>query len=498
MLSSAGFRTHCIGALVTVGRIQSLYYDRSIIIVCKPIDMFKSHGKQPKITEETLTDEFAAMLVGLGQLTLRQCGIQEEFCYDRALIENHNVYMDRCGNPKDKENFDKTALFVGVKLKLKSGEDEKNVEVTLGRILSRRAGIVGRDTCVVGATSEHDEWKGKELVVKISWPATSLKSEAEFVIKAREKARSMQQGKRPDWALDHLPDILLSQDFDYAADSTQANLIAFFAKAMFAEEEKFEYEKRVCRIMVQERLYSLEELRTVQEYAQVFFDIFQIHKWLYDHPGILHRDISPGNIMWRRTVDGHLRGVLNDFDLSAYRHETGPSLRQRIGTLPYMAYELLANDENGQPPMHLYRHDVESIFYTILLLCCRYEVVAKQGPDGHPILERTRVHSPFDHWYVLNRAGLNAQKCVFLMGRFQSYPEVNSGLTDFQPWVSGLYSRFMAGLIGLNLHTLIPQTDPFDNETLQSWVSYSAIVNICSEFAGSALVVHNDQLEVDS
>ncbi|KAG7447144.1 uncharacterized protein BT62DRAFT_844081, partial [Guyanagaster necrorhizus] len=267
------------------------------------------------------------------------------------------------------------------------GEDDKKVEVTLGRVLSRQPGIVGRNTCVVGATSEHDEWKGKELVVKVSWPATSRKSETEFVITAREKARSMPEGKRPDWALDHLPDILLSQDFNHGADSTQANLVAFFAKAMFAEAEKFEYEKRICRITVQERLYPLEELRTVQEYAQVFFDILQIHKWLYDHPGILHRDISPGNIMWRRTVDGHLRGVLNDFDLSAYRHETGPSSRQRTGTLPYMAFELLINDENGHPPKHLYRHDVESIFYVILLLCCRYEVVANQDLDGRPILE---------------------------------------------------------------------------------------------------------------
>ncbi|KAG7444077.1 uncharacterized protein BT62DRAFT_1077903 [Guyanagaster necrorhizus] len=374
MLSSAGFRTHCIGALVMVGQIQPLYYDHSVIIVCKPIDMFKLHGKRPKITEEAVTDEFAAMLVGLGRLTLRQRSIQEDFCDDRALIENYKAYMDRCGNPKDK---DKTVMFVGVKLKLKSGEDEKNVEVTLDRILSHQPGIIGRGTCVVEATSVHNEWKDKELVVKISCPAASGKSEPEFVIRAREKARSMPQGKRPDWALDRLPDILLSQDFDYSADSTQANLVAFFA-----EEKEFEYEKRICQVMVQERLYPLEELRTVQEYAQVFFDMLQIHKWLYDHPGILQRDISPGNIMWRRTVDGHLRGIINDFDLSSYRHETGPSLCQHTGMLPYMAYQLLANNKNGQPPEHLYRHNIESIFYVTLLFCCCYQVEAKQDPDG--------------------------------------------------------------------------------------------------------------------
>ncbi|KAG7440979.1 uncharacterized protein BT62DRAFT_909529 [Guyanagaster necrorhizus] len=401
-----------------------------------------------------------------------------------------------CGNPRNKENFDKTAIFVGVKLKL--GKDDKKVEVTLGRILLRQPGIIGRDTCIVEVTSEHEEWKGKELVVKISWPAASRKSEAEFVIRAREKARSMPQGKRPDWALDHLPDVLLSQDFDYGTDSTQVNLVAFFATAIFAKEEKFEYEKRVCRVTVQERLYPLEELRTVQEYAQVFFDILQIHKWLYDHPGILHRDISPGNIMWRRTVDGHLRGVLNDFDLSAYRHDTGPSLRQRTGTLPYMAFELLIDDENGHPPKHLYRHDVESIFYVILLLCCRYMVVAKQDLDGRPILERTRVHSPFNSWYKLDRDDLKYKKCFFITKIDSFSPMANSGFTDFQSWINRIRQQFLLGFHAKNGHILrkdLGVMESFEDETLQTWVSYSAIVKTCSEFAGSALIVHNDQVK---
>ncbi|PBK80663.1 hypothetical protein ARMGADRAFT_879663, partial [Armillaria gallica] len=85
---------------------------------------------------------------------------------------------------------------------------------------------------------------------------------------------------------------------------------------------------------------------------------------------ILHRDISTSNIMWRRTVSGHLRGVLNDFDLSFFRDDTSPASVKCTGTLPYMAYELFDDDENGNPPKHLYRHDLESLFYVILLLCC--------------------------------------------------------------------------------------------------------------------------------
>ncbi len=257
ILSGAAFRTHCIGALVAGGRVQPLYYDRSVIIVCKPIVMLE---KDANSQDTGVTDAFVAMLVGLGRLTLKQRGIQEEFHDNRPL----KGCMDRYGDPK--------AIFTGVKLRLVKGGG--NVEVSLGRIISRHPGIVGRDTCVVEAISEHEGWKGKRLIMKISWPNVSRTSEAYFVGKAREKARTMTQGNRPNWALDHLPDILLSQDFGYDADSTQANLVIFFAKAMFAGE-KLEYEGRVCRITLQERLHPLDELQTAPEFAQVFFDILQ-------------------------------------------------------------------------------------------------------------------------------------------------------------------------------------------------------------------------------
>ncbi|PBK72017.1 hypothetical protein ARMSODRAFT_1017003 [Armillaria solidipes] len=474
ILSGAGFRTHCIGALVAGGRIQPLCYDRSAIIVCKPVDMFERDANSQ---DTDVTDAFLAMLVGLGRLTLKQRGIQEEFHDNRAL----EGCMDRYGDPK--------AIFAVVKLKLVGG---------------------------VEATSAHEGWKGKRLIVKISWPDISRTSEADFVgkarEKAREKARTMTQGKRPDWALDHLPDILLSQDFGYDADSTQANLFTLFGKAMFACE-KLKYEGRVCRITVQEKLHPLDELQAGQEFAQVFFDILQIHKWLYDHPRILHRDISTNNIMWRRTVSGHLRGVLNDFDLSSFRDDTGTSSVEYTGTLPYMAYELFDDDENGNPPKHLYRHDLESIFYVVLLLCCRCELVTAQKSSEHEILVRTKVHSEFDEWYRLGRDSLlMASKCAVFMEIFEASPKLGSGFTDFQPWIDGFALQFARGFClrtkhKLDLEDYEPENavkkfskptamEPFDDETLKDCVSYSAIVDICSKFAGSALVVHNYQLEV--
>ncbi len=63
---------------------------------------------------------------------------------------------------------------------------------------------------------------------------------------------------------------------------------------------------------------------------------------------------------------GRICGVLNDFDLSSFRDSTSPSSKQRTGTRPFMAREFHSNLE--APPVHLYRHDLESLFYVMFVL----------------------------------------------------------------------------------------------------------------------------------
>ncbi|KAF8982466.1 hypothetical protein BDQ17DRAFT_1226447, partial [Cyathus striatus] len=75
--------------------------------------------------------------------------------------------------------------------------------------------------------------------------------------------------------------------------------------------------------------------------------------------GFEHGDISIWNLMWDAT---NKCGTLNDWDL-AYVRETegkGPA-KERTGTLPFMARELL--EEPGQ--QRLYRHEVESFIWVI-------------------------------------------------------------------------------------------------------------------------------------
>lgn len=87
-------------------------------------------------------------------------------------------------------------------------------------------------------------------------------------------------------------------------------------------------------------------------------------------PKIMHSDISINNIMIRRK-SGQMYGVLNDFDLARVPDRTSSS-RQRTGTQPFMAMDLLEPSERQDKATdHLPRFDLESLFYVLLWrFCC--------------------------------------------------------------------------------------------------------------------------------
>jgi len=102
--------------------------------------------------------------------------------------------------------------------------------------------------------------------------------------------------------------------------------------------------------------------------------------------------------MFRRKVNNSLCGVLNDFDLSIPVTRVLTS-KQRTGTTPYMAVDLLENP----PTTHLYRHDLESLFYVIVVLTSRYH-------KGREMNEKP----PLQAWFDLGGEALAEAKLAFL------------------------------------------------------------------------------------
>jgi len=132
-----------------------------------------------------------------------------------------------------------------------------------------------------------------------------------------------------------------------------------------------------------------------------------VHHWLYDEPGILHRDLSFNNIMhrlieWKNTKgerEQKVYGVLTDYDLSSWMESMNPDYtktsQQRTGTPPYMAQELL----KGTSPLHLYRHDVESLFYIMLLMSARHTIGTPEGEEKSRVIMRGSTGLPYQDWF---------------------------------------------------------------------------------------------------
>ncbi|KAJ7067160.1 hypothetical protein C8F01DRAFT_660788 [Mycena amicta] len=184
-------------------------------------------------------------------------------------------------------------------------------------------------------------------------------------------------------------------------------------KILYKEEKAFEEyssqrrlamhlgdKPQVLCIVFQEEIHPITELTTAADLQEAFRGIFKCYRWLYEKAGIMHRDISLNTLLYRR-INGQVHGVLNDFDLSVFQDDAHLStLHLRTGTKPYMALDPLVL---GPPSPHLYRFDLESLFYVFVHIVCQYH-------DG-----KKNDKPPFDAWDHLSTRALGDKKWRFIM-----------------------------------------------------------------------------------
>ncbi|KDQ28303.1 hypothetical protein PLEOSDRAFT_1009535, partial [Pleurotus ostreatus PC15] len=137
--------------------------------------------------------------------------------------------------------------------------------------------------------------------------------------------------------------------------------------------------KRIhSRFVVAEVGSPLEQFPSSKVMLQAIHDAFQgkstKHQRLltilidssYEKCGILHGDVSGGNIL---ILDNN-EGLLNDWDLARKEAEDdgGPQDSERTGTWPFMSIGLLLNPHK----QHTTRDDLESFFWVVLYYGLRY------------------------------------------------------------------------------------------------------------------------------
>ncbi|KAJ7471911.1 hypothetical protein FB451DRAFT_1134717 [Mycena latifolia] len=177
--------------------------------------------------------------------------------------------------------------------------------------------------------------------------------------------------------------------------------------------------------------------------------------------------------MFRVTGEGHICGVLNDSDLSVQLGSPSHSTStQRTGTKPFMACDLLVRN----PPLHCYRFDLESLYYALLFLTCRYH-------DGKEVED-----PPFEEWYHLGTEALGDAKRHFI-----GDPITDSLTPNFLPlkiWLTRLLGMFRKGIrartdyldeASLLRDGFLRAMPPFDDATLGGHVTFDAFEAILDQ-----------------
>jgi hypothetical protein len=198
-------------------------------------------------------------------------------------------------------------------------------------------------------------------------------------------------------------------------------------------------------------------------------------------------------------------GVLTDYDLSSWKKDLiggyTRTSQQRTGTPPYMAQELL----QGTSTTHLYRHDLESLFYIMLLMGGRHTTApAKGGPDtgGKSRVVMREGARPYEEWFETQRYHrLGFTKEHFFLHRLAI--ELSPAFEDFRPWLRVLRHHFAKGFCSKNsflsdqeeLPSWDEEEEPadgsaggasvtFDDETLGGRINYSAFIKPTQHLKG--------------
>ena len=142
-------------------------------------------------------------------------------------------------------------------------------------------------------------------------------------------------------------------------------------------------------------------------------------------------------------------GVLTDCDFSSWRkdleNDYTRTSQRRTGTPPYLAFELL----QGTSTTHLYRHDLEFLFYIMLLVATHHTVAPTEGgPNTEPkgwVVTRGRI-LPFRKWFdTQHHDALSSIKESFFSSERKRPIELSPTFEAFRPWLKEMRRNFAKG-----------------------------------------------------
>ncbi|TFY50388.1 hypothetical protein EVJ58_g11070 [Rhodofomes roseus] len=212
-------------------------------------------------------------------------------------------------------------------------------ESSRGHTLYTEFGMIGRGTTVIPVVAapgtEAEELFGTEaLVAKVAWLHAVRKPEDEMIKVVRRRLAE----RKPNY-LKHIVDLKCSM-----TKSAEDMHLPRCALGVDPGAENL----RACRILILKKYEPLETIGSAENFHVVFLDVVRAHHWVYETSMILHRDISPNNIMWYR-LDGRIVGVLCDWDLAEDQSAGKYRPIRRAGDVTAVIWPIVQEAEAAKP-----------------------------------------------------------------------------------------------------------------------------------------------------
>ncbi|GJJ09164.1 hypothetical protein Clacol_003386 [Clathrus columnatus] len=331
------FRTHAFSVLVFPTHARLLRWDRSGVIVTKAL---------PIISEEFV--EFFQL-------------------YDEATPSMRGI--DTSVSIPSPENASNARMSLGI------GPNISLVQLSLGSPLNE-AFIVSREEYMNNAYSPlgrstrtfiaYSTSRQYNVFLKDSWRLDSQTPEHEIYAKLHAKN------------VPHLPTVLAGSDIFNQTTLTQDVLGE--NPTWIKVQPKPLRKHRHYRLILKEIATPLSSFSSTKILISVVHDAIKAHRAAYFNAGILHRDISSGNIMIYNNG-----GLLIDWDLSKSTEDKSARESERTGTWQFISCRLLKDPTAAQG----LTDDVESFIHVLTWVSFRY--AKHNSPDEAVLVFLTSV-----------------------------------------------------------------------------------------------------------
>ncbi|KZT17991.1 hypothetical protein NEOLEDRAFT_1143936 [Neolentinus lepideus HHB14362 ss-1] len=290
-------------------------------------------------------------------------------------------------------------------LKMTINDESGTKAVIVSKPKFRSHATTGRATrCYVAA----DIQTGKAVFLKDSWRYLVAGMDQEGVI-----YRLLHDRK-----VNNVATVLYHGDVkDPKTGECQTTITSRFTENAWAMKTRTFVRHGHYRIVLDVIGKTLMEAPSSRAIVKIMYDALVAHSDAYERANILHRDLSPNNILFIETDDGGVKGLLIDWDLCRDRTSLeveGARLRGRTGTWQFISCNLLQHPT----ARHTLQDDLESSFW-VLLYACLSLIPSSLSTSGDLFQVMKDV---FDHssWQENKRYWVGGQHklAVIVLGRY--------------------------------------------------------------------------------